>query len=115
MLHFDFFVTLNKSLQDFNINNVKYLNNKIVNIRFSFRINNKLVQCEIGMSDNYSNNIIFNMLSGDNFEYSPFFYGRPKMKMIRNNVNNTSFTFYDKNAFVQMFKENRKIIKKYKK
>ena len=29
------------------------------------------------------------MLSGDNFEYSPFFYGRPKMKIIKNNVNNT--------------------------
>ena len=56
---FDFFTTLNKSLQNFDINNVKYLNNKIVNIRFSFRINNKLVHCKIGMSDNYSNNIIF--------------------------------------------------------
>lgn len=112
---FDFFVNLNKSLQDFNINNVKYLNNKIVNIRFSFSIDNKLVYCEIGLSDYYSNNIIFNMLSGYNFEYSPFFYGRPKMKIIKNNVNNINYTFHDKNAFVQMFKVNRKMIKKYKK
>ena len=55
------------------------------------------------------------MLSGDNFEYSPFFYGRPKVKIIKNNINNTNITFYDKNAFVEMFKVNRKIIKKYKK
>ena len=37
------------------------------------------------------------------------------MKIIKNNINNTNITFYDKNAFVEMFKVNRKIIKKYKK
>ena len=36
------------------------------------------------------------------------------MKVVKNDVNKTNFTFYDKNAFVQMFKENKKIINKYK-
>ena len=69
----DFFVSLNKSLKDFNINNINYSKNKIININFSFSICNKLVHCKIGISEDYTNNIVFNTFGGYDLEYTPFF------------------------------------------
>ncbi len=105
----DFFISVGTSLRNFNVIKVDTNDGRILCIYFSFMINRIQVFSKIGIGNIYVNNITVKNNEGYKVHFEPFFYGRQKRKVIKNEKNDTSYVFYDNNAFIKMFKENPKL------
>ena len=85
---------------------------KIVSLNFSFNLGNIKVNSKIGLGITYKNIIQITDIYERTTEFNNIFYGRPALKLIK--INENKEFLYDKNSFIEMFKEDLNMIN-YKK
>lgn len=105
---FDYFFSLEHSLKNLEILDVNYYEKKIVSLNFSFSLGDIKVNSKIGLGMIYKNVLEITDIYERTTEFNNIFYGRPLLKLIKRNENNEFL--YDKNSFIQMFKEDFNMI-----
>ena len=105
---FDYFFSFELALKNLKILDVKYHKKKIVSLNFSFSLGDIKVNSKIGLGMTYKNVLEITDIYERTTEFNNIFYGRPLLKLIKRNENNEFL--YDKNSFIQMFKEDLNMI-----
>ncbi len=114
---FDYFTTFNLNLHSFEIINTNYVDDKLHNMHFSFKLGSINVYSQIGIDKTYKNNLIINKKDGKQINFNTFFYGRTcnkEINIINNKKERKNIVFYEKDAFTLMFKKNDKFKNLYK-